>query len=75
MLEATLSGQFAVLERGIYYLDQVSGQGRLQFYDFASRRSTVVARSLGDIAEVGGLTASPTAEPFSLSAGMPRWTI
>jgi hypothetical protein len=53
-----VSAKFAVLETGIFYLDQSSGQGRLQFFDFASGRSTIVARDLGETA-LPLFTASP----------------
>ena len=63
------SGNFVVLERGIYYIDRPSGEGgiycidrpsgetRLQYFDFATRRSTTVARNLGNV-DIP-LTASP----------------
>jgi hypothetical protein len=59
---------FAVLDGGIYYIDRPSGEGgnlyidrpsgetRLQYFDFATRRSTTVARNLGNV--YLGLTAS-----------------
>jgi Tol biopolymer transport system component len=57
VLEGVVWRNFVVLEKGIYYIDQPSGEARLQFFDFASRRSTTVARGLGEIRY--GLTASP----------------
>ena len=57
VLEGVVWRSFAVLERGIYYLDQPAGEVRLQYFDLASGRSTTVARSLGEIRY--GLTASP----------------
>lgn len=57
VLEGVLLANFVVLAKGIYYLDQLSGETRLQYFDFATRRSTTVARNLGDVAP--GLTASP----------------
>ena len=48
---------FAVLDSGIYYLDQPSGETRLEFLDFATGRSTTVARHLGEI--WAGLSATP----------------
>ena len=47
---------FVVLDAGIYYLDMSAGETRLQFYNFATRRSSIVARNLGDVRI--GLTAS-----------------
>ena len=57
VLEGVVWRAFVVLERGIYYIDQPSGEARLQFFDFAKGRSTTVARNLGDIRPV--LTATP----------------
>jgi Tol biopolymer transport system component len=72
VLDGVLTGNFEVVERGIYYLERVSdnsltskpvlpagpgGQTRLQYFDFSTERSTTVA---GDLGMVGfGLTASP----------------
>ena len=54
-------GNYVVREGGIYYIDKPSGQGgvyyldtpsgetRLQYFDFATRRSTTVARNLGNM--------------------------
>jgi Tol biopolymer transport system component len=50
LLEGVLSGAtFAVVETGIYYIDDHPGQARLQFLDLATGRTTTVARDLGDI--------------------------
>jgi len=69
VLEGVIQGNYALLERGIYYIDRPSGPGgafftdpaagetRLQYFDFATRRSTMVARNLGNV--FIGLTASP----------------
>ena len=55
------SRRLRVLEGGIYYIDRPSGEGgfsyldqpsgetRLQYFDFATRRSTTVARDLGNV--------------------------
>jgi Tol biopolymer transport system component len=59
VLDAVLRTLFAVREGGIYYLDQPSAQARLQYYDFATRRSATVARDLGDGSWSQGLTVSP----------------
>ncbi|MBK5294493.1 MAG: PD40 domain-containing protein [Acidobacteriia bacterium] len=42
---------------GVYFADQPSGETRLQYLDFATRRSTTLARNLGSLGQ--GLTASP----------------
>jgi Tol biopolymer transport system component len=69
VLEEVFQGNFTVLERGIYYIDwppgeagsyltdRPSGNTRLQYFDFATRRSRTVARNLGNLGL--GLTASP----------------
>jgi hypothetical protein len=57
VLEGIVRRNFAVLGRGIYYIDQPSGEARLQFFDFSTGRSTTVARNLGEVRL--GLTASP----------------
>jgi eukaryotic-like serine/threonine-protein kinase len=61
VLEGVVLGNYVVLERGIYYIDRPSGQGGiywvdrpsgetpLQYFDFASRRSTTVVRNLGNV--------------------------
>jgi hypothetical protein len=57
VLEGVLAGSFAVLERGIYYIDRPAGEARLQYFDLGTRKSTTVARNLGNV--YIGLTASP----------------
>jgi Tol biopolymer transport system component len=57
VLEGVIPWAFTVLEKGIYYIDAPAGEARLQFHDFATGRSTTVARNLGDVSQ--GLTASP----------------
>ena len=65
VLDGVVLRAFVVLEGGIYYIDRPSGESlyagpgetRLQYFDFATRRSTTVARNLGNVGL--GLTASP----------------
>jgi hypothetical protein len=69
VLEGVVLGNYDVIERGIYYIatpiaggsshyaDGSSGETRLEFYDFATRRSNIVVRALGRV-DVG-LTATP----------------
>jgi Tol biopolymer transport system component len=40
---------FDVVENGIYYTNESAGQARLQFLDFATNRSSIVAEDLGRI--------------------------
>lgn len=68
VLDGVTLGAFAVLDRGIYYidhdpadrslpyLDRPVGESRLQYFDLATRKSTTVARDLGNV--FLGLTAS-----------------
>jgi Tol biopolymer transport system component/DNA-binding winged helix-turn-helix (wHTH) protein len=68
LIDGVLLGNFDVVEGGIYYIDRGSGeagvsgtdraasQTRLQFFDFATRRSATVMRNLGTVRF--GLTAS-----------------
>ena len=69
VLEGVIMANFAVRKGGIYYIGRPSGQGdiskfdkpsaetRLQYFDFASRRSAIVARNLGPVGPF--FTASP----------------
>ncbi len=68
VLDGVSLGNFDVIEGGIYYIERVSGEAgafftdrpggetRLQYFDFATERSTTVAHNLGTIAS--GMTAS-----------------
>jgi Tol biopolymer transport system component/DNA-binding winged helix-turn-helix (wHTH) protein len=68
VLDGIVLGNFDVVESGIYYIDRVSGEAgeyftdrpsgetRLQYFDFATGRSTTVARNLGTVSL--GLSAS-----------------
>ncbi len=58
MVEGVVQSAFAVVQKGVYYIDQPErGEARLQFLDAATGKSTTVARNLGDVRL--GLTASP----------------
>jgi hypothetical protein len=57
VLDGVIQRAFSVLENGIYYIDQPAGDTRLEFYDFATGRSTTVARDLGEVSL--GIAASP----------------
>jgi Tol biopolymer transport system component len=70
VLDGVVRAAFTVLDGGIYYIDrpsasadggllfvdQPSGETRLQYFNFGTRRTTTVARNLGNI--FLGLTAS-----------------
>ena len=61
LLDDIVLANFVVLDKGIYYIDKPSGQGgvhyldspsgetRLQYFDFTKRRSTTIARNLGQV--------------------------
>jgi eukaryotic-like serine/threonine-protein kinase len=61
ILDGVVLANFAVLDRGIYYIDRPvgqqginyfekpSGETRLRYYDFATRASTTVAPNLGTV--------------------------
>jgi len=69
VLDGVVRGAFAVLDRGIYYiarapadggllsLDRPAGDARLQYFDFATHKTTSVVHDLGNV--FLGLTASP----------------
>jgi hypothetical protein len=65
VLERVVMRAFAVFEKGIYYVDRPSGEARLQFFDFATGRSTTVAPALGDTRQ--GFTVSPDARTILYS--------
>ena len=57
VVDAVLWFNYALLDRGLYYIDRPGPETRLQYLDFASGRSTTVARNLGDVSS--GLTTTP----------------
>ena len=59
ILDGVLNSCFAVIETGIYYIHDIAGEARLEFYDLTRRVSTTVAEDLGDSSTYGGFAASP----------------
>jgi serine/threonine protein kinase len=57
LVDGVLWFNYSVLDKGMYYIDRVRSETRLQYLNFASGNSTTVARNLGEIG--AGLTASP----------------
>ena len=57
VLDGVVVGNFAVLDRGIYYVDGASGETRLQYFDMTTGRSTTVAGNAGNLS-LASLTAS-----------------
>jgi len=49
VLDGVIRWSFAVVNKGIYYIDQPADEARIQFYDFATGKSTTVAHHLGDV--------------------------
>ena len=73
VVEGVVSGNFDVVDGGLYYIDSVSGDAgsfidrpgsdtRLRYFDFATSQSTTVAANLGMIVGAmngpGGLSAT-----------------
>jgi len=57
VLDGIIWFNYSVLDSGIYYIDRLGDETRLQFFNFETSRSTTVARNLGEVS--AGLTASP----------------
>ena len=55
-MEGVNTTSFEVIDNGVYYLERVSGETKLRYFDFATRQSTLVAGNLGMVSF--GLTAS-----------------
>ena len=49
VLDGVIMRAFAVHEAGIYYVDRRADQTRLQFFEFATGRSRMVACNLGNV--------------------------
>jgi hypothetical protein len=49
LLDDVMRSAFDVVDDGIYYLAESSGQSRLEFLDFATNRSSIVADDLGRV--------------------------
>jgi Tol biopolymer transport system component/DNA-binding winged helix-turn-helix (wHTH) protein len=56
LVENVVSTSFAVIDGGIYYIERIPGETRLQYFDLSTRQATVIARNLGNVGF--GLTAS-----------------
>ena len=50
LIDNVLANSFDVIDRGIYYLERIATETRLQFFDLSTRRTTTVATKLGDVA-------------------------
>jgi Tol biopolymer transport system component len=57
LLEGVAVSMFDVIDGGIYYIERIPGQARLQYFDFRTRKTTTVAGNLGNVDT--GLSASP----------------
>jgi Tol biopolymer transport system component len=49
LLEGELSEGFAVLQEGIYFVESLSGEACIRFFDFGAGTSMTVARNLGAV--------------------------
>lgn len=58
VMDGVVNTTFTVLQRGIFYINQASGELQLDFFDFTSQRSVVVTRDLGKFTDMGGFAAS-----------------
>jgi serine/threonine protein kinase len=56
VLEGVFNGSFAVVEQGIYFIERIASENRLQFFDHATRQTTTVTRNLGEV--LAGLATS-----------------
>jgi Tol biopolymer transport system component len=52
LAENVPANSFDAIDAGVYYLEQSAGDTRLQFFSFATRRSTTVASKLGTVGAV-----------------------
>jgi hypothetical protein len=57
VLDGIVWFNYCLVEKGAYYIDQAGGETRLQYLNFTTGKSTIVARSLGPVS--AGLTATP----------------
>ena len=48
---------FAVVDRGIYYIERVPGDTRLKYFDLSTRQSRAITGNLGNA--IFGLSATP----------------
>jgi Tol biopolymer transport system component len=57
VLDGVVWFNFWVLDKGIYYIDRLGSETRLQYLSFATGKSTTVTRNLGEV--TSGLSSSP----------------
>jgi hypothetical protein len=57
VLDGVVWYNYCLVEKGIYYIDRLEGEARIQFFSFATGKSTTVKRQLGEVAV--GLAATP----------------
>jgi hypothetical protein len=56
VVDGVMNAPFAVLERGIYYINQLSTEAQFRFFAFDRQKSVTVAQGLGTYAD--GFAAS-----------------
>ncbi len=57
VLDGVVWFNYSLLDKGVYYIDRLGDETRLQYLNFVTGKSTTVARNLGEVG--AGLTASP----------------
>jgi Tol biopolymer transport system component len=58
VVDGVVNASFAVVNRGVYFAEERSGQARLQFYDFSLSQAVTMVEAIGDSAWLAGLCAS-----------------
>jgi Tol biopolymer transport system component len=56
LVDNVVSTSFDVTDSGIYYIEQLKGENRIRYFDFARRESRVIASGLGNLST--GIAAS-----------------
>lgn len=51
VVAGVMNAPFAVLQRGVYYINQLPAEPQFQFFDFARQKSVTVAQGLGAYAD------------------------
>src|SRR5262249_53013025 len=57
MIDGVVWFNYCFLGNGVYYIDQVGGETKLNYRNLATGKSTIVGRNLGEVS--AGLTVSP----------------
>ena len=71
VLDRVRNGGFAVVDRGVYYIEQTT-KTSLQFFDFASRQSGTIAPDLARWRSSAALQLHPMAGRFFMDGSIRR---